>query len=74
MSCGRSSLKAEKSKCAAGSKTNTVYHGKLWQIIPTVLGEMLQDADAERLNRVTAAMLEMTKIDIAALNRAYERR
>ncbi len=42
-----------------------------WQIVPTVLGEMLQDKDAERTERVMIAMLQMTKIDIRAPQRAY---
>ncbi len=47
-------------------------YGVSWQIIPTVLGEMLQDLDAEKANRVVQAMLQMSKIDLAALKRAYE--
>lgn len=46
--------------------------GLSWQIIPTALGEMLQDKDPERSGRVMQAMLQMTKIDIAGLRRAYE--
>jgi predicted 3-demethylubiquinone-9 3-methyltransferase (glyoxalase superfamily) len=46
--------------------------GLSWQIFPTVLGEMLQDKDAERSKRVMTAMLQMKKIDIAVLKRAYE--
>ena len=46
-------------------------YGVSWQIIPTALGEMLQDPDAEKSNRVMQAMLQMGKIDIAALRRAY---
>ena len=45
--------------------------GVSWQIIPTVLDEMLQDEDADRANRVMKAMLQMTKIDVAALEKAY---
>ncbi len=47
-------------------------YGLSWQIIPTALGEMLQDPDAEKSNRVMQAMLQMSKIDIAGLRRAYE--
>jgi predicted 3-demethylubiquinone-9 3-methyltransferase (glyoxalase superfamily) len=47
-------------------------YGLSWQINPTVLGEMLQDPDAEKSNRVMQAMLQMGKIDIAGLRRAYE--
>ena len=46
--------------------------GLSWQIIPTALGEMLQDPDAEKANRTMQAMLQMSKIDIAELRRAYE--
>ena len=46
--------------------------GLSWQVIPSVLGEMLQDEDPERANRVMQAMLQMTKIDIAKLKQAYE--
>jgi len=47
--------------------------GLSWQITPSVLIEMLQDKDAEKLKRVMQAMLQMRKIDIAALRRAYQR-
>lgn len=47
-------------------------YGLSWQIIPTRLSELLQDEDAERANRVMQAMLQMGKIDIASLERAYE--
>ncbi len=47
-------------------------YGLSWQIVPTALGEMLQDQDAEKANRVMEAMLQMSKIDIAGLRRAYE--
>jgi predicted 3-demethylubiquinone-9 3-methyltransferase (glyoxalase superfamily) len=46
--------------------------GLSWQVVPTVLGEMIQDKDPERSKRVVQAMLQMTKIDIATLKRAYE--
>ncbi|HEY3345881.1 MAG TPA: VOC family protein [Anaerolineaceae bacterium] len=45
--------------------------GVSWQIIPTALGELLQDQDAEKAGRVMQAMLQMDKIDIARLRRAY---
>lgn len=48
-------------------------YGLSWQINPTVLGEMLSDPDPEKSKRVMQAMLQMKKIDIAALKRAYER-
>lgn len=46
--------------------------GLSWQIVPTVLGDMLNDDDDEKSERVMQAMLQMDKIDIAALKRAYE--
>ncbi len=46
--------------------------GLWWQIVPTVLGEMLQDKDAVKAKRVMDAMLKMSKLDIALLRRAYE--
>jgi predicted 3-demethylubiquinone-9 3-methyltransferase (glyoxalase superfamily) len=49
-------------------------YGLSWQIVPTVLGEMLQDKDAEKAKRVTQAMLQMNKLDIETLRRAYEER
>ena len=48
-------------------------YGLCWQIVPTVLGEMLQDKDPEKSSRVMKAMLKMVKLDIAALKDAYER-
>jgi predicted 3-demethylubiquinone-9 3-methyltransferase (glyoxalase superfamily) len=45
--------------------------GVSWQIIPTILDEMLQDDDPARADRVMEAMLQMGKIDIAGLERAY---
>jgi predicted 3-demethylubiquinone-9 3-methyltransferase (glyoxalase superfamily) len=47
-------------------------YGLSWQIIPTALGEMMQDKDPEKARRVMEAMLRMNKIDIAELRRAYE--
>ncbi len=47
-------------------------YGLSWQIVPTVLVEMLKDKDAEKVKRVTHAMLQMKKLDIAALQKAYE--
>jgi predicted 3-demethylubiquinone-9 3-methyltransferase (glyoxalase superfamily) len=46
--------------------------GLSWQIVPMVLIEMLQDNDAARSRRVMDAMLQMRKIDIAELERAYQ--
>src|SRR5437588_1030470 len=49
-------------------------YGLSWQIIPTALGRMLQDKDPQKAGRVMQAMLQMSKIDIAALKRAYDQR
>lgn len=46
-------------------------YGLSWQIVPTGLVEMLQDKDAKKSNRVMQAMLQMDKIDIETLRRAY---
>lgn len=47
-------------------------YGLSWQIIPSVLGKMLQDNDREKSGRVMQAMLKMHKIDIALLQKAYD--
>jgi predicted 3-demethylubiquinone-9 3-methyltransferase (glyoxalase superfamily) len=46
--------------------------GVSWQIIPRLLEELLQDEDKDRANSVMQAMLQMRKIDCAALQRAYD--
>lgn len=46
--------------------------GVSWQVVPSALVELLRNEDRERANRVMEAMLKMTKIDIAELQRAYE--
>ena len=48
--------------------------GVSWQVVPTVLPEMLQDKDRARSSRVMAAMLKMKKISIEGLRSAYEGR
>ncbi len=45
--------------------------GLSWQIVPTAMIEMLQDQDEARSARVMAAMMQMNKIDIKTLMRAY---
>ena len=47
-------------------------YGLSWQIVPTALGELLNDPDAEKAGRVMNAMLQMKKIDVAGLRAAYE--
>ena len=46
-------------------------YGLSWQVVPTALVEMLQDKDAKKSNRVMQAMLQMDKIQIETLRRAY---
>ena len=46
-------------------------YGLSWQVIPTSLGEMLQDKDPKKSQRVMQAMLQMKKIDIDRLRQAY---
>ena len=45
--------------------------GLSWQIVPSVLGELMGDPDPEKSGRVMNAMLQMDKLDIAGLQRAY---
>lgn len=45
--------------------------GVSWQVVPRRLVEMMSDPDAEKSGRAMKAMLQMKKIDIAALERAY---
>jgi predicted 3-demethylubiquinone-9 3-methyltransferase (glyoxalase superfamily) len=47
-------------------------YGVSWQIIPTVLGEMLQDKDPKKSEKVMQALLSMKKIDIIKLKQAYK--
>jgi predicted 3-demethylubiquinone-9 3-methyltransferase (glyoxalase superfamily) len=49
-------------------------YGVSWQIVPVVLGEMLQDKNAEKSERVMKALLQMKKLDIQTLEQAYEQR
>ena len=46
-------------------------YGLSWQIVPTVVGEMMQDKDPEKTNRVMTSILQMDKIDIKRLQQAY---
>jgi predicted 3-demethylubiquinone-9 3-methyltransferase (glyoxalase superfamily) len=46
--------------------------GVSWQIVPAVLGELIQDKDQARARRVVEVMMTMTKLDIGALKRAYD--
>jgi predicted 3-demethylubiquinone-9 3-methyltransferase (glyoxalase superfamily) len=64
-------------KLSAGGQTQPCgwlqdRYGLSWQVVPRVLGQYLQDKDPARARRVMDAMLKMSKIDIAGLERAYE--
>jgi predicted 3-demethylubiquinone-9 3-methyltransferase (glyoxalase superfamily) len=48
--------------------------GVSWQVIPRALGELLNDPDPEKSKRVMEAMLQMSKIEIEGLRKAYESR
>jgi predicted 3-demethylubiquinone-9 3-methyltransferase (glyoxalase superfamily) len=47
-------------------------YGLSWQIVPPILGELMSDPDPEKSARVMQAMLQMRKLDIAALQAAYD--
>lgn len=44
--------------------------GLSWQIVPTILGQLMQDPDPDKVRRVTEAMLKMKKLNITALREA----
>lgn len=46
--------------------------GVSWQIVPSAMGDLLGDPDPEKANRAMQAMMKMTKIDIATMQRAYD--
>lgn len=46
-------------------------YGVRWQIVPAVLGQMMADKDKARSKRVSDAMLQMIKLDVATLEKAY---
>lgn len=45
--------------------------GMSWQIVPVEMNEMMSDPDPAKVNRVTQAMLQMRKLDVAKLREAY---
>jgi len=64
-------------KLSAGGKKSqcgwlTDQFGVTWQVVPAILGQMLQDKDPAKPKRVMQALLQMTKIDIQQLQQAYE--
>jgi predicted 3-demethylubiquinone-9 3-methyltransferase (glyoxalase superfamily) len=63
-------------KLSAGGKTSRCgwlkdKFGVSWQIVPTVLGKLMQDPDPAKSKRVMEAMLKMDKLDIGLLEQAY---
>ena len=64
----RLSAGAEKSRCGWLKDK----YGLSWQIVLYVLGELMQDKDPEKSNRVMKALMQMDKLDIAKLKQAYE--
>ena len=63
-------------KLSAGGKPNQCAwlndkFGVSWQIVPKQLGQLLSDPDPIKAGRVMQAMMQMKKIDIAGLQRAY---
>jgi predicted 3-demethylubiquinone-9 3-methyltransferase (glyoxalase superfamily) len=66
-------------KLSAGGRTDQCgwlqdKFGLSWQITPTILGEMIADKDPVKSNRVMAAMMKMTKIDMKKLQEAYDQK
>ncbi len=47
-------------------------YGLSWQIVPTILAEMMQDRDLGKTRQVISALLQMTKLDINKLQQAYK--
>jgi predicted 3-demethylubiquinone-9 3-methyltransferase (glyoxalase superfamily) len=47
-------------------------YGLSWQIVPTALGELMNDKDPLKASRVMQAMLQMDKIDISLLKKAHD--
>jgi predicted 3-demethylubiquinone-9 3-methyltransferase (glyoxalase superfamily) len=48
-------------------------YGVSWQIVPNILGELLQDKNTKKTESVMKALLQMRKLDVNALKEAYER-
>ncbi len=46
--------------------------GLSWQVVPTILNEMMADTDAKKIQCMSNAMFQMKKLDMAVLKQAYE--
>ena len=62
------SMDGEKSRCGWLKDK----YGVSWQIVPTILGQLLGDKDPQKAQRVMQAMMKMDKINIAELKKAYD--
>jgi predicted 3-demethylubiquinone-9 3-methyltransferase (glyoxalase superfamily) len=65
------------SKLSAGGRTDQCgwladKFGVSWQVVPTLLGQLMSDKDSQKSERVMKALLQMTKLDIDALKSAHE--
>ena len=49
-------------------------YGLSWQVVPTIVEELVGDPDSEKSERAMTALLQMKKLDIAELERAYNGR
>jgi len=49
-------------------------YGLAWQIVPTILGELMADKDPKKAARVMQAMMKMIKLDINKLQQAYDQK
>ena len=47
-------------------------YGVSWQVVPTILAELMSDKDAAKTQRVMQALMQMTKLDIQKLKQAYD--
>ena len=46
-------------------------YGLSWQVVPKIVGEILQDKDPQKVERFMSALLKMKKLDIEGLKKAY---
>jgi len=46
-------------------------YGLSWQVVPTIVGEILRDKDSQKVERFMSALIKMKKLDIEGLKKAY---